>query len=244
MPSPTPTFPRDLLRTTAQSWDLPLSPAQLDQFERYAAELVRWNAERANLTTIIDPAGIVVRHFLDSLTLARVWPSQPPASLVDIGTGAGFPGLPLKLLWPDLRLLLVESIGKKIEFLAHMVDTLGLTDVDLSSARAEVLGHDPRFREQFEAATARAVAPLNVLAEYCLPLCKVDGVLVAPKSADGPAEAEAARRALDVLGGRLEPMMPVALPGVEPRTLIVVRKVQATPQNYPRRTGVPSKRPL
>lgn len=235
--------PRDLLATTANTWGIPLSAMQLDQFERYAAELMRWN-QHTNLTTIVEPQAIMVRHFLDSLALAQVWANEPPRSLADIGTGAGFPGLPLKLLWPQLRLLLVESVGKKTEFLQHMVATLALSDVEISTARAEELGQQPHYREQFGAVTARAVATLNVLAEYCLPLCEVGGLFVAPKSTDGPPEAEAARTALERLGGQLVAIEPVHLPGVEARTLVVVRKVQETPGQYPRRVGIPAKRPL
>ena len=194
--------PRELLLTTIATWNLTLSPTQLDQFDQYAAELMRWNA-RTNLTTITEPHAITIRHFLDSLTLAQVWPDQPPESLADIGTGAGFPGVPLKILWPDLRLLLVESVGKKTEFLDHMVNVLGLTNVETCTARAEELGQDARYREQFAAVTARAVASLSVLAEYCLPLCKTGGVFVAPKSNDGAQEANTATQAFHTLGGEL-----------------------------------------
>ncbi len=235
--------PRELLATTALDWGISLTNTQLDQFDRYALELLRWNAH-TNLTTIVDPHAIVVRHFLDSLALAAVWRVERPISLADIGTGAGFPGLPLKLLWPELRLLLVESVGKKSMFLAHMVSTLGLSGVEISTARAEEVGHQSQYREQFAAATARAVATLNVLAEYCLPLCQVGGWFVAPKSSEGSREAAEADRAIRKLGGAVELIQPVHLPGIEERTLVVVRKVQVTPVNYPRRVGVPLKRPL
>lgn len=234
---------RNLLTIATNDWGLELSPFQLDQFERYAAELIRWN-ERTNLTTITDPLEIGVRHFLDSLALARVWQSLPPDSLADIGTGAGLPGLPLKLLWPTMRLLLVESIGKKTEFLKHMVEILELQDVTIRTSRAEELGRDPHYREQFAGVTARAVSTLDVLAEYCLPLCRVGGVFVAPKSASGEQEAQQAHRAIELLGGKFGQSVPVQLPGVEPRTLIVVHKMQPTPPQYPRRVGIPSKRPL
>jgi 16S rRNA (guanine527-N7)-methyltransferase len=233
----------DLLRTTSNAWSLQLSEAQLAQFERYADELIRWNTH-TNLTTITDRREIGIRHFLDSLALAQVWQATPPASLIDIGTGAGFPGVPLKLLWPDLRLVLVESIGKKTEFLQHLVNVLGLRDVEICTARAEELGRDPGYREQFAAVTARAVAALNVLAEYCLPLCRVGGVFVAPKSAAGEQEAQAAGRAIELLGGQFGPNLPVQLPEIEGRSLFVVHKVQLTPGQYPRRVGIPAKRPL
>ncbi len=235
--------PRELLATTAGAWDITLTSSQLDQFDRYADELQRWNSH-TNLTTIVEPEAIMVRHFLDSLALATVWQGQQPATLADIGTGAGFPGLPLKLLWPKLRLLLVESVGKKTEFLAHLVNTLGLDDVEISTARAEELGQQSRYREQFDATTARAVATLNVLAEYCLPLCELGGWFIAPKSSEGPREAAEAERAIQKLGGVVELIQPVRLPQLEERTIVVVRKVQPTPPNYPRRVGVPLKRPL
>jgi 16S rRNA (guanine527-N7)-methyltransferase len=234
---------RILLHTVAHDWGIALSDHQLDQFERYAAALVAWN-QHTNLTAITDPRGITIRHFLDSLALARVWPDQPPASLADIGTGAGLPGLPLKLLWPDLRLLLVESIGKKTAFLQHVVDLLQLKDVEVRTARAEDVGGDQRYREQFEAVTARAVAALNVLVEYCLPLCRVGGMFVAPKSMAGMVELEAAQLAIATLGGQFTGTVTVDLPEVEARTLLTIRKVEPTPVRYPRRAGIAQKRPL
>lgn len=235
--------PRTLLSTIASEWQLALSPLQLDQFDRYAAELTRWNA-RTNLTTITDPQAIVVRHFLDSLAVARAWPDACPSSIIDIGSGAGFPGIPLKILWPATRLVLVESVGKKTQFLAHIVATLALANVEICTDRAETLGQNTQYREQFALVTARAVAPLNVLAEYCLPLCRIGGLFVAPKSADGLHEAEAARKSIHTLGGELQAPIEVRLPGVDPRLLIVVRKIAPTPPAYPRRVGVPLKRPL
>lgn len=236
-------MPRELLQITTSEWGLHLSAAQLDQFEQYAAELARWNA-RTNLTSITETRAIVIRHFLDALTLALAWPEGTPSSLADIGTGAGFPGLPLKLLWPDLRLLLVESVGKKAEFLAHIVHTLGLAEVEISMARAEEIGQRAQYREQFALTTGRAVARLQVLAEYCLPLCRIDGRFIAPKSADSSPELEAAQGAIQTLGGRYEQTLAVQLPETEPRALIVVRKVLPTPPQYPRRVGIPLKRPL
>ncbi len=236
-------MPRNLLSATAAAWGIHLSDQQLDQFGQYMTELLRWN-DHTNLTTIVEPRAITIRHFLDSLALAPVWADQPPASLADIGTGAGFPGLPLKLLWPDTRLLLVESVGKKTEFLQHIVNVLALEDVEISTARAEELGQQPRYREQFDAVTARAVATLNVLAEYCLPLCAVGGLWVAPKSIDVTAEQAAATNAIQQLGGELQEVRAVQLPDIDERTLVVVRKVQETPPRFPRRVGVPTKRPL
>lgn len=235
-------FPRDLLQTTAGAWGVELTPTQIDQFDRYAQILLDWNAH-TNLTAITAIDDVVVRHFLDSLALAQVFP-DPPASLADVGTGAGFPAVPLKIIWPRTRLLLADSVGKKTDFLCRLVDELMLSDVDVTTARAEELGQNPTYREQFRAVTARAVASLSVLAEYCLPLCAIGGTFVAPKGADATQEAKAARKALEQLGGEIDQIMPVQLPGVENRSLIVIRKRRSTPTHYPRRTGIPLKRPL
>jgi 16S rRNA (guanine527-N7)-methyltransferase len=232
----------NLLATTAAAWGHPLSPAQLDQFDVYAAELRRWN-ERVNLTAIADEAGIVTRHFLDSLRCAQSW-GRAPQNLVDIGAGAGFPGLPLKILRPELQLTLVESIAKKAAFLRHMVDTLGLTNVEIIVARAEAAGRDPAQHEHYDVAVARAVAELRVLAEYCLPLCRIGGRFLAPKGARIEDELLAALPAIAQLGGRLVAIEPVELPELEPRTLVVIEKITTTPPQYPRASGVPAKRPL
>lgn len=234
--------PTRLLADTAASWGLPLSADQLRQFARYADELLAWNAH-TNLTAITNREAIYVRHFLDSLVLARFW-GDAPASLVDIGTGAGFPGVPLKILRPPLALTLVDSVGKKTAFLRHLVVILGLNQVRVITGRAEELGRDPREREQYDVVTARAVADLRVLAEYGLPLLRVGGVLLAPKGAEAATEAAAARRACTLLGGALEQVAPVELPGIEPRALVVVRKVAPTDPRYPRPVGVPARRPL
>ncbi len=234
--------PTRLLADTAASWGLPLSADQLRKFARYADELLAWNAH-TNLTAITDREAIYVRHFLDSLVLARFW-GDAPASLVDIGTGAGFPGVPLKILRPPLALTLVDSVGKKTAFLRHLVAVLGLDPVRVITGRAEELGRDPREREQYDVVTARAVADLRVLAEYGLPLLRVGGVLLAPKGAEAATEAAAARRACALLGGALEQVASVELPGIEPRALVVVRKVAPTDPRYPRPVGVPARRPL
>jgi 16S rRNA (guanine527-N7)-methyltransferase len=230
-----------LAQTTA-AWGIPLSAAQLDQFATYAAELRRWN-ERVNLTAITDPAEIATRHFLDSLRVALSW-GVSPHSLVDIGAGAGLPGLPLKILRPELKLTLVESIAKKAAFLDHIAGLLGLEEVQVVVARAEVAGRDPAQRERYDVATARAVAELRVLAEYCLPLCRVGGRFLAPKGTHPDDEVAAAHGAIELLGGRLLAVELAELPGVEPRALVVVEKVAPTPAQYPRAPGVPAKRPL
>jgi 16S rRNA (guanine527-N7)-methyltransferase len=232
----------DLLASTAAAWGHPLSAAQLDQFDVYADELRRWN-EQVNLTAIDDTPGIVTRHFLDSLRCANSWGAAPD-TLVDIGAGAGFPGLPLKILRPALQLTLVESIAKKAAFLRHMADTLGLTNVEIITARAEVVGRDIAQRERYDVAVARAVAELRVLAEYCLPLCRIGGRFLAPKGAQIEQELRTALPAITQLGGRLVGVETVELPELAPRSLVIVEKIAPTPPQYPRAPGVPAKRPL
>jgi 16S rRNA (guanine527-N7)-methyltransferase len=233
---------RALLSDTARTWGLSLSATQNDQFLTYAAELRHWN-ERFNLTSITDPEQIVIRHVLDSLVCALHW-GHAPQTLVDIGSGAGFPGLPLKILHPALRLTLIDSVRKKTEFLRHIVQLLGLEHVTILNERAEVVGRDPDRRASYDIVTARALAELRILAEYALPLLRVDGRLLAPKGASITTEAIQAHTALDQLGGRLQAVKPVFLPDTTPRTLVVIRKISDTPATYPRAVGVPARRPL
>jgi len=221
-----------------------LTQRQLAAFERYEQELLDWNA-RFNLTAIRDVEGVRTKHFLDSLTCVLAWRDNPPDSLVDVGTGAGFPGIPLKILQPSLRLTLVESVGKKAEFCRHVVCKLGLDRVEVIQARAEEVGQMPKQREQYSWAVARAVANLPILVEYLLPLVRIGGSVLAQKGESAPAEAQASERAIRLLGGRLRQLVKVHLPGVaEDRYLVIIDKVAATPPNYPRRVGLPAKKPL
>lgn len=221
-----------------------LTASQLNAFNIYAHELLEWNSQ-FNLTAIRDLEGIQTKHFLDSLSCALAWRTSPPTRLIDVGTGAGFPGLVLKILLPRLHLTLVESVGKKAGFCRHMIEKLGLVDVVLLLMRAEEVGQMPAHREQYDWAVARAVATLPVLVEYMLPLVHVGGSLLAQKGENGPAEAHAAEKAIHLLGGHLRQLLPVTLPGVvEERYLVLVDKVATTPPAYPRKSGVPSKSPI
>jgi len=225
-------------------FDLPLTPAQQEAFRVYQRELLEWN-RRHNLTAIREPEKIVIRHFLDSLSCTLVLRSAPLQRVADVGTGAGFPGLPLKLVYPRLRLTLVESVGKKADFCEHMVETLGLQDVTVYRGRAETIGRDSAHREQYDWVLARAVALMPVLAEYLLPLARVGGHALAMKGERAPVEVQAAEHACRMLGGAVQRLVPVTLPGVaEQRYLVLLDKVAATPARYPRRVGVPRKRPL
>lgn len=233
-----------LLEREAERFGIALTGEQLAQFERYQVLLLEWN-QRVNLTAITDPAVIPIRHFLDSLSCSVVTGDLTGQSLVDVGTGAGFPGLPLKILYPGMSLALVESVGKKADFLAAVSAELALENVTIITERAETVGQNPAYREQFDWAVARAVAAMPVLAEYLLPLCKVGGRMLAQKGESAPEEIKQAAEAIGLLGGGEAALTEIELPGVEnEHYLVVVEKIRPTPEKYPRRVGVPGKRPM
>jgi 16S rRNA (guanine527-N7)-methyltransferase len=233
-----------LKKGAQELFGLILSSRQMGQLEQYEQALLAWN-EKFNLTAIRDSEGVRLKHFLDSLSCTLAWRGVAPTRLIDIGTGAGFPGLVLKILYPGMRLTLVDSVGKKVEFCRYVTEKLGLEQVDLVTGRAEELGQNPAYRERFDWAVARAVAGLPVLAEYLLPLVKVGGGMLAQKGESGPAEAQTAEKALRILGGHLRKLEKVTLPGVaDERYLVIVDKKSATPSQYPRRVGIPAKKPL
>jgi 16S rRNA (guanine527-N7)-methyltransferase len=221
-----------------------LSGKQVDALEIYYQELTAWNAVH-NLTAIREPEQVRVKHFLDSLSACLVMRGSQVDRVIDVGTGAGFPGLPLKILYSQMQLTLVESIGKKTAFCEHIVAKLGLEGVEVIQMRAEELGRLDQHREQYDWAVARAVAAMPVLLEYMLPLVRVNGSALAMKGESGPAEAQTAENAAQILGGHLRQLQQLTLPGVvEERYLVVVDKIAATPEKYPRRVGIPAKRPL
>lgn len=225
---------------------LELSGAQRAAFHAYADELRAWN-KKFNLTAITDDQGIQIKHFLDSLSVLKALegPRAGRLSVIDVGTGAGFPGLPLKIICPHLQVTLVEATGKKVTFCEHMIQRLNLAGVSVVKARAEEIGQMAEHRERYDWAVARAVANMPVLAEYLLPLIRRGGYALAQKGEAAPAETQAAERAVRRLGGELHQIIPVELPGVvEPRYLVVFKKVAATPARFPRRPGVPAKSPL
>ncbi|MGH2543068.1 MAG: 16S rRNA (guanine(527)-N(7))-methyltransferase RsmG [Ardenticatenaceae bacterium] len=223
-----------------------MSLAQLEQFRQYCHELVDWN-RGVNLTTITDWDEVQTRHFADSLSVALAIPPEKLAEcrLADIGSGAGFPGLPLKIALPGLQVTLVESTAKKTAFLRHVVDVLELTGVDIRAGRAETLSHEPEMREAFDVVTARAVAAMNTLAELMLPFCRIGGVAIAQKGHDLDEELRQAERAISILGGIIKEVKQISIEGQRgPRALVIVEKIRATPDQYPRRPGMPAKRPL
>jgi 16S rRNA (guanine527-N7)-methyltransferase len=224
---------------------LDLTKRQLEALSIYETELLGWN-EHVNLTAIRDAEGVRIKHFLDSLTILKAWErTRPPERLIDVGTGAGFPGLVLKLVWPSAQVTLVESVGKKADFCRHIVAQLGLEQVTIISERAEVVGQDPTHRHTYDLAVARAVARMPILMEYLLPLVHRNGKVMAMKGETAPAETHTATQAIHLLGGKLQKLVHLELPGVaEERFIVVVDKVARTPEEYPRRTGVPSKTPI
>jgi len=233
-----------LKKSATELFGLNLSSRQMGQLGQYERELLEWN-EKFNLTAIRDLEGIRLKHFLDSFSCTLAWKGGAPTRLIDIGTGAGFPGLVLKILYPGMRVTLVDSVGKKMEFCRHITEVLGLEQVELVTGCAEELGQNPVYRERFDWAVARAVAGLPVLAEYLLPLVRVGGGMLAQKGESGPAEAQTSEKALRILGGHLRKLEKVTLPGVvDERYLVIIDKKSATPPQYPRRVGIPAKKPL
>jgi 16S rRNA (guanine527-N7)-methyltransferase len=233
-----------LTRNALVLFNVHLTERHIHALNLYERELLEWN-QKFNLTAIRDVESIRVKHFLDSLSCVLAWKTTPPKRVIDIGTGAGFPGIPLKIIYPNLRLTLVESVGKKVAFCKHITELLGFENVEVIHARAEDLGQKLEHREAYDWAVARAVANLNVLSEYLLPLVKVGGMALAQKGESGPAEAQSAEKAMKLLGGKLKQLIPVNLPGVaDDRYLVLIDKAAATPPKYPRKPGVATKTPL
>jgi 16S rRNA (guanine527-N7)-methyltransferase len=252
----------ELLREGARALGLHLTTGHLRAFQAYYQELSVWN-RKFNLTTVTACEEVQVKHFLDSLTclLALPVPGAPgserlpsvvplstqeaPLLCIDVGSGAGFPGLPVKIMRPTLHMTLLDSSKKKVGFLQHLVRRLGLDGVEPLWARAEEVGQDAHHRERYDVVLARAVADLAVLVEYCLPLCRKGGCYIAQKGSRIEAEVKGAEPATRMLGGRLRDIKTLHLPGLkDPRSVLLIDKVAETPAKYHRRSGMPGKRPL
>jgi len=236
-------FRQSLIRA-AEEYGIELAETQTAAFETYYKLLIEWN-EKINLTAITDPQEVAVKHMIDSLTCLDPVYFPKDCSVIDVGTGAGFPGIPIRLLRPDVKLTLLDSLQKRLKFLQEVVDKVGIEKVSLIHSRAEDAGHSKGLREKYQVAVSRAVARLNVLCEYCLPLVAVGGYFIALKGAQFQNEVEDAKEAIKVLGGEITDVRNVKLPGLEDvRAIIYIKKVKQTPGQFPRKAGLPEKNPL
>ena len=236
----------ELLTRGAEGLNLCLTPEQVRMFEDYYQELTSWN-RRMNLTAIVEYEEAQTKHFLDSLTTSLVLSDEfkEYGRVMDIGSGGGFPGVPLKVAFPGIHLALVDSVGKKTAFLTHLVNFLGLTDVEVYTGRAEELALDPGLRESFDVVVSRGIASMRILMELTLPYCRVGGMVVTLKKGEIASEVASSLHAMEVLGGRIRESRSVDIGGLrDGRVLVVVDKVKNTPSKFPRRPGLPRKHPL
>lgn len=232
-------FEKDL-----KAMNITLSDKQIEQFLIYYEMLVEWN-EVMNLTAITEYEEVMKKHFLDSITLNQAFDVTKECSVIDVGCGAGFPGLALKIAYPNLKITLLDSLNKRINFLNAVIDKLGLTDIETVHGRAEDFAKAGKLRETFDVAVSRAVANLSTLSEYCLPYVKVGGYFIPYKSEKVRSEIEAAGKALSILGGSLEKKIEFTLPDTDYyRNLLLIKKNKPTPNKYPRKAGLPSKEPI
>lgn len=227
-----------------ESFGLSLSDRQQEQLTIYYEMLVEKN-KVMNLTAITEFSDVLQKHFLDSIALAQYIDLTKPAAVLDLGTGAGFPGLPLKIMFPNLQMTLADSLNKRILFLDEVIEALGLENVTTVHARAEDLARDVKHREMYDYCVSRAVANLSTLSEYCLPFVKEGGMFIPYKSGEINEEVQAAKKAVFLLGGQLREVIPFQLAGTDlMRSFVMIEKVKKTPKTYPRKSGMPTKKPL
>ena len=222
--------------------NIDITDSQKAAFEKYAELLISWN-EKMNLTAITEKSEIAVKHFIDSISVIKACNIKQNARIIDIGTGAGFPGIPLKIMCPEISITLLDSLNKRLIFLDEVCRKLDIT-AELKHGRAEEAGRDVNFREKYDIAVSRAVANLPALCEYCLPFVKVGGRFISMKGPDGENELAAAEKAFNILGGNVENLFGTELPDSSRRTIISIKKISSTPDKYPRRGTKISKNPL
>ncbi|HCT64328.1 MAG TPA: 16S rRNA (guanine(527)-N(7))-methyltransferase RsmG [Lachnospiraceae bacterium] len=235
---------RQLLKDSLEKMGISLSENQTQQFFDYKSLLVEWN-EKMNLTAITDEREVIIKHFVDSISILSEVKIEEGAEIIDVGTGAGFPGLPVKIIRPDLKVTLLDSLNKRIGFLDQVCTQLGLENVDNIHSRAEDGGQSPMLREKFDYCLSRAVANLAVLSEYCLPFVKVGGMFVSLKGPDAVQEIKDAEIAIKKLGGEVERVIKIEIPNSDiTHSLIIIKKIDNTPKVYPRKAGTASKKPI
>lgn len=221
-----------------------LTTFQKEQFNKFYDILIDWN-KVMNLTAITEYEEVLKKHFLDSLSITKVINLEEIQSVIDVGTGAGFPGIPLKITFPHLKVTLLDSLNKRIKFLDEVICELGLKNVDTIHGRAEDIGKMEKYREQYDLCVSRAVANLATLSEYCLPYIKVGGIFISYKSGNIEEEIKNSRKAVDLLGGIIKETVKFELPGTDiGRSFVIIEKQKNTPKKYPRKAGLPSKEPL
>lgn len=233
---------KEFIEQKAKKINISLSDTQIKKFEDYMLLLKEWN-EKINLTSIIKDEDIVIKHFIDSLMIQKYIKGNE--SIIDVGTGAGFPGLPIKIINDNINLTLLDSLNKRIKFLECVSENLNLKKIKFVHGRTEEIAQMPEYREKYDIATARAVAKLNVLSEYCLPYVKINGLFICMKSIDIKDELEGAKNAIKVLGGKIECVDEFTLPDTDiKRSIIIIKKIEKCPKKYPRKPGKPSKEPI
>lgn len=230
------------LKKQAEEIELNLNEKQINQMHKYMELMLEWN-EKINLTAITEEKEIIQKHFIDSLTIAKY--IEKNAKIIDVGTGAGFPGIPLKIVRKDLNITLLDSLNKRIKFLDEVIHQIGLKDIKTVHTRVEEFGKNKEYRESFDYATSRAVANLATLSEYMLPLVKICGKCICMKGSNVESELEGSKKAIEVLGGTIQKVESFNLPFSDiNRNVIIINKIKNTPLKYPRKPGVPSKEPL
>ncbi len=226
------------------SIDIDITTEKAEKFDRLYELLTDWN-KRMNLTSITQREDIIIKHFIDSVSVLNYCDMDQSFSVIDVGTGAGFPGLPLKILIPELKITMMDSVNKKLNFISEAVSDLSLPDVEIIHGRAEDIAHDKKHREKYDYCVSRAVARLNVLSELCIPFIKLDGTFISYKGSGTDEEINDSKKAVNILGGSIEDIINFKLPGAEvERTFVIIQKIKKTPEKYPRKAGTPAKSPL
>lgn len=219
-----------------------ISNNEMEEYYKYMNLLINWN-EKMNLTAITEPNDIIDKHFIDSITILKYIESNK--NIIDVGTGAGFPGIPIKILRKNNNITLLDSLNKRLNFLNEVIDQLELKEISTFHSRIEDAGQDKNLRKKFDIVTSRAVASLNVLAEYMIPLVKINGICICMKGSNIEEEIKDAKNAIEVLGGKIEKIDTIILPGTDmSRNIIIIRKIKDTPSRFPRKAGIPSKNPI